>query len=536
MSGLEPATLVMVTIVSVAAAVAAILLAARLGRRRPNVTLDAVRQADNATVFLFDGQVLVDATESARDIFANRDQNAGDLDHLISLLSRRFPRLNERIAGLRTGGQISIDAARGHHGRLVAEAWDGHVRVSLLELSLVSADGSDSLGLAAAQDELGTLRRILTLTPELIWKLDATGEIVWANKAYINLADRVRRADAGPDEPTLPDWPPRQIFDPVGLTSGSSKGTHRRASVPLPDTEPLWFDVTSVRSDTDTMFFACSADAVVKAEAAQRNFVQTLTKTFANLSIGLAIFDRHRELMLFNPALLDLTRLPVEFLSARPSLRATLDRLRELQMLPEPKNYQSWREEFTALELAAENGTYQETWNLPNGQIYRVTGRPHPDGAVAFLFEDISAEISLTRRFRAEIELGQTVIDQISEAVAVFAGSGAIRLMNRAYGELWDLDETGLDEISLTDAARDWQSRAAPAPIWGDLRDLVAGIGSRAEMEEPVLLRDGRQLLMRAVPLGSGETLVVFRQIAQSLPSAQPPERDTDRSEKSVPA
>jgi len=53
---------------------------------------------------------------------------------------------------------------------------------------------------------------------------------------------------------------------------------------------------------------------------AQRNFVQTLTKTFAQLSIGLAIFNRERQLVLFNPALIDLTALPADFLTGRPHL------------------------------------------------------------------------------------------------------------------------------------------------------------------------------------------------------------------------
>jgi hypothetical protein len=59
---------------------------------------------------------------------------------------------------------------------------------------------------------------------------------------------------------------------------------------------------------------------IVRAQQAQKNFVQTLTKTFATLAIGLAIFDRNRQLMLFNPALIDLPALPADFLSARPNL------------------------------------------------------------------------------------------------------------------------------------------------------------------------------------------------------------------------
>ena len=73
------------------------------------------------------------------------------------------------------------------------------------------------------------------------------------------------------------------------------------------------------------MFYAVDVNAVVSAEISQRKFVQTLAKTFAQLSIGLAIFDRNRQLALFNPALIDLTALPAEFLSARPNLLSFFD-------------------------------------------------------------------------------------------------------------------------------------------------------------------------------------------------------------------
>ena len=42
---------------------------------------------------------------------------------------------------------------------------------------------------------------------------------------------------------------------------------------------------------------------------------------------------------------------------------------------------------------SAEDGLYQEIWSLPSNVTYKVTGRPHPDGAVAFFFEDISADV-----------------------------------------------------------------------------------------------------------------------------------------------
>ena len=64
-----------------------------------------------------------------------------------------------------------------------------------------------------------------------------------------------------------------------------------------------------------------------------------------------------------------------------------LDRLRENRVMPEPRDYRTWRNSIAELEAAAQDGTYSETWSLPDGHTYHVTGRPHPDGAVALLFD-----------------------------------------------------------------------------------------------------------------------------------------------------
>ncbi|MDC1229331.1 PAS-domain containing protein [Octadecabacter sp.] len=192
-----------------------------------------------------------------------------------------------------------------------------------------------------------------------------------------------------------------------------------RIDVPRHD-KPIWYDVTCVKRGTETIYFAINASAVVFAQDAQKTFVQTLTKTFAQLSVGLAIFDADRRLVLFNPALVDLTGLPAHFLIGRPALFSFLDRLRG---------------QMVALEAAAAEGNYHETWLLPNGQTFRVTGKPHPNGAIAFLMEDISDEISLTRKFRSQIDT--------SAAVSVFSSSGSLIMANRAYRDLWGTDVDG---------------------------------------------------------------------------------------------
>ena len=227
---------------------------------------------------------------------------------------------------------------------------------------------------------------------------------------------------------------------------------------------------------------------------------------------GLAIFDNQRQLQLFNPALLDLTGLPVDFLSMRPSLLSVLDAMRDRNMIPEPKDYRGWRRQLVELEKAAASGLYEETWSLPGGQTYRVIGRPHPNGAIALMFEDISGEMLRTRRYRADLELGQSVIDQLDEAIAVFSEGGQLVMTNVAYSQIWGGDPaTTLEDGSLWTLCAQWRKQSAPNPIWGQLEDFAANQGDRSQWRAEARLLDGRMVDCRFAPLAGGATLTAFR-------------------------
>lgn len=341
-------------------------------------------------------------------------------------------------------------------------------------------------------------------SPNPIWEMDEKGDVIWHNPAYekicLDTGNKVGR-----------DCP----FELAPMTGTAMKSS--RVSLPCDDGSRRWYEVSSKPYNHGWMHFACSIDNLVDAEMAQRNFVQTLTKTFAHLPIGLAVFDRERRLVLFNPALVDLTHLPVDFLSSKPNLLSFFDHMRENRMMPEPKNYSSWREQLTNVVSAAREDRYCETWTLPSGLTYKITGRPHPDGAVAFLIEDISAEISLTRRFRSELELTQSVIDCFEDSVAVFSRLGVLTFSNSAYRAQWKCDpDSAFAEITIIDATKDWQEACEPSPIWSELREYVLTLRDRSAWTSELTLTTGETLICHVEPVVAGATMVRFSQAAIS--------------------
>lgn len=468
---------------------------------KPDFIDPATRDLCDEPVFLFDREELIDCSTTARALLVGLgpEPRWPEIAHRFGF---RFPGFPETPDALSQDQKLTL-APRGTENVCIeCERMDELVRVRIRNVI-----GSDLA--ISPPDEAALLREGLSNAPYPIWITEIGGAPVWTNTAYDQLVDCL--AD---DRPGARD--PATLF--AGLTDGKPAGTPVRVAIGRPsEDEHLWFDVTRIRLDDLLIFYASDVTAVVKAEMTQRNFVQTLAKTFAQLSIGLAIFDRQRQLVLFNPALLDLTNLPVDFLSLRPQLLSVFDRLRDLRIMPEPENYASWREQLADLVREASETGYSEIWTLPSGSTYRVTGRPHPDGAVAFLFEDVSSEVSLTRRFRSDVRLGSSVIDEIEDGLVVFDTSGVVAICNRAYRVLWKTDpDAAFADYTLGDAFRFWKSECTEDPVWEDIR---ANIGIPEGRGEWAICQatsgQTTHLLCRIDPLSDGATMVRFRK-AQS--------------------
>ncbi|MGI3164171.1 PAS-domain containing protein [Pseudooceanicola sp. 200-1SW] len=337
------------------------------------------------------------------------------------------------------------------------------------------------------------------------WTLADDGTIDGGNPAFARLADRLL---ADPDSLA----PLRRPAEGAKAPEGQSTLGYRAHLPAAGRRAEVWLDISARRNGAGG--WDCAAQdvtALVVAEQAQRDFVQTLTKTFAQLSTGLAIFDRARQLILFNPALLDLTRLSPEFLASRPALAHFFDHLRDHQIMPEPKSYASWRDHLTALVSAATDGRLQETWSLPGGATYRVTGRPHPNGAVAFLFEDISDQIAMTRRFRQQLSLSQSVLDAFTDGIVIFANDGTLSYCNSAYRALFALPEGAeLAGLGVDDALRLWSDRAEAPEALTPIRQQLARPRGGDGQRHPLMLRGAGPAVCTVIPLAGGARMVSF--------------------------
>lgn len=499
----------LLAVCSAIAAMLALAAAARFGPQSARARRALHRPDPNeGIVFLFDQSDLVDATRAGERLIAAAPSESSDWGRLLSLLTPEFPDLAERIDNLVTEG-VQVFTSRDAATKLTAEWREGLRRLTLIDEDVAPPPAEiDTHSLTAMERELAILRANTDLSPSLVWRQSPCGEVTWFNRRYLEEIRRLRGPEAADR------WPVAPIFDVQAVREAAAGDLPLRTAIEMGG-EENWYDIHVHDSGEEYVCAALKVDKLVGAERQLRGFMQTLTKTFADLDSGLAIFDRSRRLVVFNPALADLTGLPPGFLAAHPTLFGFLDRMRDLGRVPEPRNYAEWRRRMAELESGAADGYFCETWTLPGGDTLRVTGRPHPDGAVAFIFEDISAEITLTRRFRSELEAGQAVLDTLDDAVAVFNPAGVLTMANTAYAALWGDDPMArIDQATLNDVLPIWAERTTPSPMWSEAAAFLRSATGRDPWTTQAMLKDGRALTCRFVSLQGGSTMVSFHTAA----------------------
>lgn len=501
---------------------AGLVLTGLKGRKEPGVT-SLFHDKSDGTIFLFDGDILIDASPGARALLSGVATPSSAWGKLLAYLDPIFPDARTHLADLKTVGLVLLEGEDSDSMplHLRAEWRGGLARITLIDAeSRGSHPLTDPLIHRAMSEELSVLRGMLTDAPILAWRERDDGEVIWANTGYVMTAAAL--LDPGRDL----TWPLPRLFERIATAQGAAG---QRQRVIRRDGTERWFDLTVVHEGSSRKVFALPCDGAVNAEGTLRDLMQTLTRTFAHLPIGLAVFDKQRKLQLFNPALVDLTGLPPDFLSSRPTVLAMLDMMRDRNMVPEPKDYRRWRDQFAEMEVQDGITKYEELWNLAGGQTYKVVGRPQANGSMALMFEDISGEMMRTRRFHANLELSQSVIDSMDEAMAVFSETGQVVMLNEAYARLWGHDPSEkFSEAGIRDAARHWAAHTAPGTPWSEAEDFVATIGDRINWQMKARLTDGRMLDCRFQPLAGGATLIGFR-IVKAEPAPTPQEGEQQR-------
>ena len=356
-----------------------------------------------------------------------------------------------------------------------------------------------------------TLRGLMSDAPIIAWNRTADGGINWADGTI-----RMRNGSVSADQAVDLIVARTKLNNQPALVGQPQKS---RIEIVINDgSDTISLHVTEVvRANGDRIGFATDASTAASAERTLTRFVQTMTETFAHLTVGLAIFDRNQTLALFNPALVQMWQLEPAWLARRPSLRDIVDELRASRRLPELQDFHKWRSELLSLFENTEAADYEELWHLANGSNIRVLARPHPHGSLAFIFDDVTERMRLEQRYRHSIDLRRVTLDGLDEGIAVFGANGLLQFINQAFHDIWGTNsESVYAAMHIRQFIPLCQQLSPDGDIWRRLHSFVTGEDNRREWEAQVTTQAGQTLSARFSPLPDGSTMAVFTNITDS--------------------
>ncbi len=236
-----------------------------------------------------------------------------------------------------------------------------------------------------------------------------------------------------------------------------------------------------------------------------------------HMTAGAAQFDADRHLDFFNQPFAIMARLDPDWLVEKPEFDRVLDRMREMNRLPEVRDFPTWKAERRDWFISPEE-MVEEDWILTSGDHLRVVAQPLPDGGLRLIVEDRTEQVRLASARDTLLRVRAATFDNLFEAISVFASDGRLYLWNRRFCELWALDEAWLGEHPRIDELVPAMARRLVNPTAAaQVRELVRSTTSgRQSGTGRASITDGRHFEFAAVPLPDGNCLFTMIDVTDS--------------------
>lgn len=424
--------------------------------------------------------------------------------------------IEQALDVLRTSGEgfaMALTTLAGHPvdaegrvigGRAVLRLRD--VRGVARELAALHVEHSELIA------EAGALRALVDTLPSPVWTRDTTGKLEFVNRAYTKAVEAQDASEVVARSVELLDQAARRE---VARARAEGRGFRGRVPAIAAGARRI-LDVLEVPTSRGSAGIGIDA---TEAEGMRDEFARMMDahrRTLDQLATGVAIFGADRTLSFYNTAYRTLWDLDPVFLDQNPTDSSVLDRLRSAHKLPEQQDFRQWKKQLHEAYLALE--AREALWHLPDGRTIRVVTTPNPEGGVTYLFDNVTERLDLERRFDALIRVQGETLDNLAEAVAVFASDGRLRLYNPAFSRMWKLAPEALAERPHIEAVIAWCAPLHPEDeTLRALRTAITAIDRREPVSGRLERRDGSVITCATIPLPDGATLVTFQDLTDTV-------------------
>jgi signal transduction histidine kinase len=364
----------------------------------------------------------------------------------------------------------------------------------------------------ALVNDMNALRTLIDSLPFPVWARDREGRLDFVNAAYANAVEVREPSEAVERNLELLD---RSAREEAARMREGEKPYRGRVPAVVAGARRI-FDVVEVPTRSGSAAVGIDATEIESVRAEMARMVDAHRRTLDQLATGVAIFGADQTLRFYNSAYRVLWDLDAAYLEHGPTDSAVLDRLRAARKLPEQQDFRTWKNQLHEAYRALE--AKEDMWHLPDGRTLRVVTTPNTEGGVTYLFDDVTERLDLERRFDALIRVQGETLDNLAEAVAVFASDGRLRLHNPAFQQLWKLPTEALAERPHIEAVIAWCAPLQPEDqTLRSLRQAVTAMGQRDSVKGRLERRDGSVVDLATLPLPDGATLVTFQDVTDTV-------------------
>ncbi|MEO9633784.1 MAG: ATP-binding protein [Parasphingorhabdus sp.] len=262
--------------------------------------------------------------------------------------------------------------------------------------------------------------------------------------------------------------------------------------------------------------YAIDIQELDDARREQRRFGESQRDMLDRISAGVAQFDPDKSLKFCNLPFQRIFSMRQQWIAERPEFPRVLDRMREMNRIPEVRDFPEWREERTGWFQATK--AREENWLLADGTHLRVLANPTPDGGLLVIFEDRTEQVQLASARDTLLRVRTATFDNLFESLAVFAADGKLNIWNHQFAKNWGLDEEELGKHPRVDALMQKMARQLKQQARiSEVREMVrSATAERQQRGGRLNFADGRRFEFAAIPLPDGNALFTMLDISDS--------------------
>ncbi len=390
-------------------------------------------------------------------------------------------------------------------------------------VTLIDAKGPNELlprlsdRLVAAEAEARTLNEGFANAPIYAWRRDASGRIDWVNKRYIEGVEAPGLDTVlGCQIELLSGDGANVIRDMAGQAMESGKEISGRHATILGGTRTT-LQIIEAPYNGGTFGYAVDISAQVSASEALVRQMRANEETLDRLHRGVAVFNPDMRLGYANETFVQTWALDAAWLETHPTMHEILNLLREKNRLPHARDFKSWRDDFIA-DCKTVTDPMERQWHLPDGRSLHVIAQPHPMGGIMVLFEDVTDHYAMRRDAATVSAVYHATFSRLGEGVVVFGLDGRCRLANRAFRELWELNQADLKAMHITELGRRCAHLFNNRALWSKaIAHVSAADGEREVWTETLKRTDGTVIRLSSAPLPDGATMFAFQDVTDSF-------------------